>query len=192
MAERSLAVANSLNDPFSLALTHYFASAAAQIVGDVTLATRYAEAGLQIATEHDLALPRAWSAGVLGWCVAEAGDAERGTKLLTEAIAALEAMHSHHFQCYLLGLLGQTHMAAGRHADAMKAVEDGIALAGTSRERYYNAELHRLRGELLARPPRDDPRKAEAAFRTAIEIARQQGATRFEQKAMASLRRWCG
>ena len=192
MAESSLAVARSLNDPFSLALTLYFASAAAQVLGDVVLAAQHAEASRQLATEHDLALPRAWSTGVIGWCAAETGDPDRGIALLTEAIAALQATQSRHFMSYLLGLLAEAQMKAGHHAEAMKAVEDGIALADASGERYYTAELHRLHGELLARPPHGLKHKAEASFRAAIKIASKQGAVALDRKARESLRSWAG
>ena len=87
-----------------------------------------------------------------GWCAAENGDLERGIALATQAIAALQAMQSRHFLVYLLGFLADVHLKAGHHAEAMKAVEEGIALAEATGERYYDAELHRLRGELLARP----------------------------------------
>jgi ATP/maltotriose-dependent transcriptional regulator MalT len=151
-ADTSLAVARGLNDPFSLALALYYASAVAQFLGDVPLAARHAEAGRQLATEHDLALLKAWSTGVTGWCAAERGDPNRGIILLTEAITALEATQSRQFKSYLLGLLADVHMKAERHDDAMKAVEDGMALAEAGGERFYSAELYRLHGELLARP----------------------------------------
>ena len=192
MADSSLAAARGLDDLFSLALSLYFASATAQVLDDVALAARHAEASRQLATEHDLAMPRAWSTGLMGWCAAENGDSQCGIALLTEAITALQAGHSRHFMPYLLGLLAQAHMKVGHHADAMKAAEDGIALADSGGERFYTAELHRLRGELLVRPPHGQIQKAEASFRTAIEVARQQGAMALENKAIASLRRWCG
>jgi DNA-binding winged helix-turn-helix (wHTH) protein/predicted ATPase len=191
MADTSLAAARRLGDPFSLALSLYFASATAQILDDVALAAQHAEASRQLATEHDLAMPRAWSTGVMGWCAAENGDPARGIALLSGAVAALAAAHSRHFMPYLLGLLAQVHIKVGHHADAMKATENGIALAAGGGERFYTAELHRLRGELLARRPGGHLQKAEASFRTAIEVARQQGATTLENKAIASLRRWC-
>ena len=59
-------------------------------------------------------------------------------------------------------------------------------------EHFYSAELHRLHGELLARPPHGQKRKAEAAFRTAIKIASEQGARTLEHKANESLLRWSG
>jgi hypothetical protein len=77
MADSSLALASGLNDPFSLALSLYFSSAMAQVLGDIVLSAQRVEASRQMATEHDLILVRAWSAGVLGWCVAETGDPDR-------------------------------------------------------------------------------------------------------------------
>jgi predicted ATPase len=189
-AENALSIAKSLNDPFTMALTLYFASATAQVLGDVMLAAQHAEACRRMATEHDLAMPRAWSTGIIGWCAAESGDAERGIPLLTEAITALHAAHSRHFMPYLLGLLAQVHMNVGHHSDAMKAIEEGIALADTGGERFYSSELHRLQGELFAHPPHGQMRKAETSFRLAIEVARQQGAVTLERKSNASLRRW--
>jgi DNA-binding winged helix-turn-helix (wHTH) protein/predicted ATPase len=192
MIEQALAAARSLDDPFSLALTLYFTSAAAQMLGDVPLATANSELSVRMATEYDLAQPKAWSMGVAGWCIAESGDPSRGIALGTQAIAAMQAIQSRHFLCYLLGLLADARTKAGHHAEAMKAVEDGLALAEATGERFYNAELHRLHGELLARPPHGQKRKAEASFRAAIKVAKQQGATALEHKAIESLRRWSG
>jgi predicted ATPase len=189
MADSSLAVARSLKDPFSVALSLHFASAVAQVRGDAVLSAQQAEACRQIAMEHDFALLRAWSTGMLGWCAAQAGHLDRGIGLITEAIAALRATQSRQFMSYLLGLLAEAHMKAGHHADALKAARDGIALADASGERYYSAELHRLHGELLARPPYDQKSKAKAEFRIAIQVAKQQGAAALEHKADASLRR---
>jgi predicted ATPase len=130
--------------------------------------------------------------GVAGWCVAENGDLDRGLALATQAIATLQAIQSRHFSAYLLGLLADTHLKAGHHVEAMKAVEEGLAMADATGEHFYSAELHRLKGELLARLPHGQRGKAEAAFRVAIEIAKEQGARILEHKANKSLRRWSG
>jgi predicted ATPase/DNA-binding winged helix-turn-helix (wHTH) protein len=190
MADNALTNARGLNDPFTLGLSLYFASAVAQVLGDVALAAQHAEASRRLAMEHDLAMLRAWSTGVVGWCAATSGAPDRGIALLTEAITALQATHSRHFQCYLLGLLAEVQMEAGHHTEAMKAVEDGITLAEAHGERYYDAELHRLRGELLARPPHSQKLKAEVSFREAIKTAKLQGAGTLERKATESLGHW--
>ena len=189
-ADRALAVATSLNDPFSLALTLFFSAATAQILGDVAIAAQRAEAGERLATEYDLALARAWSMGVMGWCAAENGEPDRGIASLGEAVVALKTTQSLHFLSYLLGLLAEAQLKAGHHADATKSVSDGIALTAANGEVYYRAELHRLQGELLARAPCPQMRRAQASFHTAIEIARRQGAVTLERKASESLRNW--
>jgi predicted ATPase len=192
MIDQSIATARGLDDPFSLALTLFFTSAAAQMLGDVSLATANSKLSVQMATENDLAQPRAWSMGVAGWCVAENGDAARGIAMLSEAIGALHAMQSRHFISYLFGLLADAHIKAGHHAEAMQAVEEGIAIADATGECFYIAELYRLLGELCAHPSIDQQQKADASLRTAIKIANQQGATSFEHKASGSLRRLFG
>ena len=192
MIDQSLAAARSLDDPFSLALTLYFTSAAAQMLGDLALATANSELSVQMATEHGLVQPKAWSMGVAGWSVAQNGDLDRGLQLATQAITAMQAIQSRHFLAYLLGLLADTQLKAGHDVEAMKAVEEGLAMADATGEHFYSAELHRLHGELLARPPHGQKRKAEAAFRTAIEIASEQGARTLEHKANESLLRWSG
>ncbi len=125
--------------------------------------------------------------GVAGWCAAETGDLDRGLALTAQAIATMQAIQSRHFMAYLLGLLADSHLKAGHPVEAMKAVEEGLAMA----ERFYGAELHRMRGELLARSPHGQKHEVEAAFRTAIKIASEQGAMALEHKANESLRRWC-
>jgi hypothetical protein len=85
-----------------------------------------------------------------------------------------------------------TQLKAGHDVEAMKAVEEGLAMADATGEHFYSAELHRLQGELLARLPQGQRGKAEAAFRVAIEIAKEQGARTLEHKANESVRRWSG
>jgi len=187
--EAALGVARSLDDPFSLCLTLFFSSATEQVLGHVAPATQYAEASRQLAEEHDFAMLKAWSTGVVGWCAAEGGDADQGRFLLSEAIAALMTTPSRHFLSYLLGLLADTRLKAGHFADAMQAVNEAIR---GSDERYYSAELHRLNGELLARLPHGDVSAAGASFQIALKIAKQQGAAQLARKARESLQRWCG
>jgi predicted ATPase len=65
-----------------------------------------------------------------------------------------------------------------------------LALAEAHGEAYYDAELHRLRGELLARAHHNQRREALTSFDTSIQIAHQQGAVTFRRKAEDSKRRW--
>jgi DNA-binding winged helix-turn-helix (wHTH) protein/predicted ATPase len=187
-AERAIAFATSLNDPFSLAQTFHFTAVAAQVLGDVAIAAQRAEAGRRLAAEYGLALAEAWCSGVIGWCTAANGDAGRGIALLTEAVGTLEGLQSRIFLCYLLGLLAEAHLNAGHHTEAMQAAKTGLALADANGDYSYSAELHRLCGEALACQPDADKRKAQAEFRAAIALAEEQGANALQRRAEQSLR----
>jgi len=100
----------------------------------------------------------------------------------------MRAIHSRHFMVYLLGLAADLYFKAGHHAEAAKTVDEGLAVAEATGERFYSAELWRLRGELLARA--SDPKGADASFRAGIDLARRQGAVALERKAADGLRRW--
>jgi len=191
MIDQALGAARSLNDPFSLALTLYFTAVAAQMLGDVELATTNSRASLEIAREHDLAQPMAWSMGVAGWCSAANGDLERGIALTVGSVAKMQAIQSRHFLCYLLGLLADVQQRAGPAAPALKAADEGLALAEATGERFWSAELNRLRGELLAGAPHGLQLEAHTSFSAAIALAKEQGASILEDKAKASLQRWC-
>jgi predicted ATPase len=55
----------------------------------------------------------------------------------------MEAMHSRRFLPYLLGLLADTHRRAGQQDEAMKALDEALATAEATGERFYSAELNR-------------------------------------------------
>jgi hypothetical protein len=106
--------------------------------------------------------------------------------MLGEAVAALQATQSKHFMSYLLGLLADARLKADLHAEALEAVEQGLALSRDG-ERFYSAELYRLHGALCAHPMLARHREASVSLKKAIAIARQQGAKTFELKARVNL-----
>lgn len=190
--DTSLAAARKLDDPFTLALTLFFASATAHILGDAEQAATHSESSMQIAKEHDLAQPRAWSMGVAGWCRAVNGDVPQGLALARQAIASMQAIQSRHLMTFLMGLLADACLSAGYEAEAMQAVEEAIAMANATGEHFYDAELLRLRGKLLTHPSIARHPESEAALRAAVAIARKQGAKTLELRASESLGEYFG
>ena len=75
--------------------------------------------------------------------------------------------------------------------EAITALDEALTCAETE-EHYYEAELHRLRGELLLRRTDPDREGAERCFRRAIDIARRQSAKSWELRATTSLTRLLG
>jgi predicted ATPase len=86
------------------------------------------------------------------------------------------------------GFLGDAFTQAGRFKDVAKALDEGLAVAQKSDERFYEAELRRLKGELLMAEAADLA-AAEVYFRQAIETARRQQSKAWELRATMSLAR---
>jgi predicted ATPase len=147
-----------------------------------TAATALAERwGFQILAIHATAL--------LGWAQAMEGNLADGLKLLRRGLAHWDAAGVLVTRPLLLGLLAEVEQLAGRPGEALRLLDDALAQVNESGERYFEAELHRLRCEslLAVSPPR--AAEAEAAFATAIAVARRQGAKLLEDRAAASLGR---
>jgi adenylate cyclase len=90
---------------------------------------------------------------------------------------------------YYRALFAEACARAGRLAAGFEAVAEAFDDVRRTDERWWEAELHRTRGELLCLTPADTRLEAESCFRTAIDIARQQGARALELRAVASLAR---
>ena len=87
----------------------------------------------------------------------------------------------------LLGLLAEVEEVADRPGEALGVLDDALAQVERTGERYFEAEIHRLKGEslLAVSPPR--VAGAEDAFRTSIAVARRQGAKLLEERGRRSL-----
>jgi predicted ATPase len=92
---------------------------------------------------------------------------------------------------HFLAMLAEAHAQAGDFEAGLPVLDDALAVARRGAERHYEAELHRLKGELVLRqatPPASHD-EAEGCFVRAIEIARLQGAASLELRAVTSLGR---
>jgi hypothetical protein len=103
-----------------------------------------------------------------------------------DGVATIRTLGSEDFKTYFLELLAETLARAGQSAAALEVVAEALAAVETSGERFYAAELHRVRGELLLATGHD-PSGAAECFATALAIARHQGARALERRALRSL-----
>jgi predicted ATPase len=96
-------------------------------------------------------------------------------------------------QTFQLALLAESLKAGGQIDEGLAIADEALALVEATGERFYEAELHRLRGELLRRQEpgegRPSPDEVEACFRRALDVASRQGAKSLELRAALSLAR---
>jgi predicted ATPase len=127
---------------------------------------------------------RSWAAALRGWALAQQDRPDEGIARLRDAITEFRGARFESLLPYFLGLLAESYAAAGDCAAALRVVDEALAITEQTRERYVEAELHRLKGEWL-----EDSTMKEACFLRARDLARRQDATSYELRAAMSMSR---
>lgn len=117
------------------------------------------------------------------------GQLNGGLPLLLEGIDAYRATGAALALPYYLSLLGDAYTQVAQFAEALQALDEGLAIAEKNDDRFQEAELHRLRGELLLAESVDQAAVAKLCFMRAIESARCQRSLAWELRATMSLAR---
>jgi predicted ATPase len=174
-ADRPLAYSRDLGHAHTLAHALYHAGVPAVFARDV--ATVYARSNdcVTLASEHGFTLWAAFGRILQGWADAQRGEATTGIARIRDGLAATEAAGNRLHTPFYLTLLAEALALAGKIEEGLAALDDALAKAAVSGATGWDAEIHRLRGELTARLPFPDPAKTEDSFRTALAIAREQG-----------------
>jgi tetratricopeptide (TPR) repeat protein len=125
-----------------------------------------------------------------GWLLAQSGELEEGIGAIRNGIAGLLAASCKYHDSFHRALQARAYLRANQFDDAFASLDDALRFVEQSGERYYEAELNRLRGELLmAAGHARDEEEIEGCFRKAIEVARRQEARSWELRATMSLSR---
>ena len=144
---------------------------------------------MRLAGEHGFALVLAAGQIMQGAAVAARGQGTAGLKQIQGGLDAYRASGAVFQRSYHLALLAEVLRAEGSQEEGLEALQEAVDLVETSGERFYEAEIHRLKGELLLAAPAEASTAAEACFHKAIEIARAQKARSWELRAATSLAR---
>src|SRR5262249_23139668 len=129
------------------------------------------------------------SAFYRGAGLARQGKPEGGLPLLGKGLTGFRATGAELSLPFQLSTLGEAYTQTGRFTDARRTLGEGLALAEKHDERCQDAELHRLKGELLLAEAPDQASGAEDCFRQAIETARRQQSRGWGLRATMSLAR---
>jgi class 3 adenylate cyclase/predicted ATPase len=185
----ALTVAQELSHPLSLASALQFAAEYHQLRRDGQATRERAEAVIALSTEHGFSFRLAMGTILWGWALAEQGRTEEGIAQIHRGMIASQTTGAALFRPYFLALLAEVHGQAGEVEKGLTAVAEALATIHKTEERYYEAELYRLKGELTlqqwkvesqkSKVPNPQPltpnpqaaveQEAEACFRKAIE-----------------------
>jgi len=192
-SQEALALARSLDDPFSLSYACHLAAALHHWRREHDLVRTLEDEALVHDTEHGFGLLLASGVMHRGWLLAEEGRIEDGLARTQEGLARYREIGAATAVPGFLGLVAEMHDKLGRHAEARSAITEAMNVAQKSGQHYWEAELHRLTGVLTLgaqpNPGSDAMGAAESSLLRAIEIARRQRATWLELRAAVSLSR---
>jgi predicted ATPase len=123
-----------------------------------------------------------------GWLLAEEGRYEIGIEQMLKVVTGTRARKSTgRFDTHCAALLAESYGKTGQTSEGLNVVRDAMAITQKTQSRHYDAELHRINGELLLR--QSDQQQAEICFQQAIGVAHSQSAKSLELRAAMSLSR---
>jgi tetratricopeptide (TPR) repeat protein len=143
-----------------------------------------------LAREQGYAQWLAMAGALDGWVKATEGDCDVGCAAISQGMKTYEGVGRRTLlmRPFLLSVLADAHIRAGRAEPALRALEDGLGLVAAQGEVLWEPELHRLSGDAWLLLP-DSRSEAEACYIRAFETARSQGAKLVELRAVTSLAR---
>ncbi len=185
----AIVLARELGQPFSTTATLFFAASVNQVLRDHAAAGAHAAAAAAIAREQGFRLWFAWATAFEGWAEAELGQHEGGLRRIADGVSEARTAGSDQFMPHLLGLLAEVHLKRGETEAGLRTIDEALVVAHRTGERFYEAELFRLRGLLQLSENGGSAGVAEQSLLQALEIARNQGAKLFILRTAVTLGR---
>jgi DNA-binding winged helix-turn-helix (wHTH) protein/predicted ATPase len=194
-------LAQELAHPFSEAVAQGGAACIQQLRRDIPDTQARAEATLTLAIEQGFPYWMASGAILRGWALAVQGQAEEGISHMQQGLAAYRATGAEYCRPFWLAMLAEAYGQVGRADEGLRALDEALAHVDKTGERFWEAELYRLQGELLliqgteqgrahtAAPALPIMAEAETRFVRALDIAHRQQARSYELRAATSLGR---
>jgi predicted ATPase len=190
-SHEALTLAQELAHAFSLAFALVMASALCACLRETHTTQERAEAAIALSTEHRFAQFSEAATIWRGWVRVAQGHGEAGLSQMRQGLAAWRAIGAGLVLPYNLALLAEAYGQGGQAEAGLTVLAEAQALVDNAGGHWWQAELHRLKGELLLRQGVPDERQAETCFSQALAIARRQQAKWAELRtAMCLSRPW--
>ena len=188
-AERAVKNAREIGHATTLMYALWFAGQ------NYTYCRNYAAANAQfdeliaLADERGAPYWKALGTAVRGGVFALTGKASDAVRAITSGITSLRSTGASLYEPLHLSYLAVAYAELGQLDDAWRCIADAIDKVERSKEKWYEAEVHRIAGEVALKSPAPDPEKAEAYLERALTVARHQQAKSWELRAAMSMAR---
>jgi len=144
---------------------------------------------IALADERGALFWKAFGTAVRGWIFTETGKASDAVRAITSGITSLRSTGAILYEPWHLWYLAMAYAELGQPDDARRCIDDAIDRVERSNEKWCEAEVHRIAGEIALKSPAPDTEKAQKYFERALTVARQQQAKSWELRAATSMAR---
>jgi predicted ATPase len=192
-------LAQELSHPPSLAYALLCGTRVTQWRRDVPATLRWSEALMACCTEYGFAQHLSWAELLHGWALMAQGQREQGLAQMRQGLTAHDATQAVQWRPYFLALLAQGYGQTGAPDEGLRLLAEALIAVQRTDEHMWEAELHRLQGELLLQAQHQQPAladdlshraAAEASLHQALAVARRQQAKSLELRAAINLARF--
>jgi class 3 adenylate cyclase/predicted ATPase len=188
--QEALTLARELTHPFSLAFALTVAATVHQFRREVRAVLERAEALMTLSSEKGFAFWMAHGKILRGWAITAEGEEVEGITEMRQGLFAYRATGAELERLYFLSLLADAYGEIGQPQEGVPMLLEALAIADKTEDHHWEAELHRLKGELLLmHQGKKNVGEAEECFRKALGIARRQQAKSLELRTAMSLSR---
>jgi adenylate cyclase len=188
---RAVALAEQIAHPPSVAHVLNYGILYHQLRRDRATIRAWGDRIAALAVEHGLALYEAIGTVARGWVLADEAQTKAGLSELRRGLAGCVDLGVRVREPYHKALLAEAHLDAGEASAGLVVLEEAMRFAGDSGLRYWDAELLRLKGKLLAHlSPEGRHEEEERCYREALAVAQRQQARSLELRAATSLARF--
>jgi tetratricopeptide (TPR) repeat protein len=188
-AEEALELATRLGRPHSMAFALMYAIALAHFRGDYTDIRPRAESLIEIARANGFPYWSAVASMVIGRVLVGEGNHDAGIVRMLDAMRTLRETGGELIYGYALSLLAESYLKGREPDKGLAVVAEALKEIETSGQRIHEAEIWRLRGELLVLHSGAEA-EAERSFQRALELASRQQARSLELRAAAGIARF--
>jgi TOMM system kinase/cyclase fusion protein len=188
-SHEALILARELSHPFSLAYVLAWTAFLHHHRREVQETQAWADAVTVLSTERELPFWSTTGTILQGWVRASQGQRAEGMAQIYKGLGALRATGTEVLRPYGLGLLAEAHGKMRQEKEGLALLDEALALVNKTGERWPEAELYRLKGELLLSLSGDNHAEAEACLRQALDVARHQHAKSIELRVAMDLSR---
>jgi predicted ATPase len=157
--------------------------------GNYLGANTLADELIALADERGALYWKAAGTTVRGILFALTGNAPDAVRAITSGITSLRSADATLREPFFLSHLAMAYAELGQFDDAWRCIDDAIEKVERSKEKWCEAEVHRIAGEIALKSPQPEAAKAETYFERALAVARQQQTKSWELRAAMSMAR---